>query len=246
VVSFHDLTPDTQPECEWFLEQARAAGVARCALLAIPCRQGGPAFTESRRFVRWLRDRASEGHEVCVHGFTHAERGPPRGPLDWFYGRLYTDREHEFFAADGPEARARVRAGAALFRQAGLPVRGFVAPAWLLSRGARDVLAAEGFEYSATINHIHLLRPHRRLLAPSLVCSARSPWRRHVSIGWLRWWGALQRRRAVLRLAVHPTDLRHDALRRALLASLAGLAARRRPCTYADVACGVRSAAPCT
>jgi len=246
VVSFHDLTPETQPECEAFLAEARAAGVRRCALLVIPCQRGGHAFTESRRFVHWLRERVAEGHELCVHGFTHAEREPPQGAAGWFFGRLYTEREHEFYAADGPESRARIRAGMALFRQAGLSASGCVAPAWLLSRGALLALAAEGFEYSATINHVHRLAPRARLFAPSLVCSARRPWRRAASVRWLRLWGAVHRRAPLLRLAVHPADLRHAALRNALLRTLTELAQDREPCTYADVVAGLQAGRPLT
>src|SRR5207248_176873 len=113
-------------------------------------------------FVRALDQRRARGDEIALHGYYHEDSSvPPRGPLEWFQRRVLTQSEGEFAALSAQEALARLDRGAAMMAALGWPVRGFVAPAWLLGRGARIALSsragAAGFAYTTTRSGIYRL-----------------------------------------------------------------------------------------
>jgi predicted deacetylase len=125
--------------------------------------------------------------------------------------RVYTAGEGEFAALGRPEAATRLECGLKLLQGQGWPVHGFVAPAWLLSEGARAALAHLPFTYTTTLRAIHRLPDWQACGSPSLVYSVRSPLRRALS----RYWNdrLLNRRRnhpAPLRISLHPADARHQ------------------------------------
>jgi len=95
----------------------------------------------------------------------------------------------------------------------GWPVRGFVAPAWLLGRGARTALSHRagraGFAYTTTRSGIYRLPDWAWTFSPSLVCTVRSAWRRSMSQALNAATFALARRSPLLRLSLHPVDADH-------------------------------------
>jgi predicted deacetylase len=215
--------------------------VQRITLLVVPRWHGGRVFTEDGEFVSWLRERAAEGHEICLHGFCHRAERVTGGPLARFVGELYTAREGEFFQIGYREAEEKLRQSLVLFERVGLPVCGFTPPAWLLSAEGRKALRRLGLHYTTSLNHLELLRERRRLRAPTLVFSSRSAWRRAASRAWVRFALHLHRRSPILRVAAHPVDFAYPAVEKALFSLIERAIKVRIPCTYQDV---VRAAIP--
>lgn len=236
VVSFHDLAPHTQRPCQEFLLQLADLGVPRTSLLLVPRWHGMETILESPFFLRWLRSLAEAGHEICLHGLTHRAETLPRGPVSALVGRVYTAGEGELYGVGREQAEARIHEGMEILTAAGLRYRGFIAPAWLLSPAAREVLRRRDFEYTVTLRHLDLLRQDVRIAAPTVVFSTRSFLRRSLSplVGRARF--AASRRQPVLRVSVHPQDLYERGVRRALVSVLRRALADREPVTYGELA----------
>lgn len=236
IVSFHDLHPGTRETCARFLAELRELGVPRATLLVVPRWHGTPPCAEDRAFAAWLRERAAEGHEICLHGFFHRAEAVTGSAVQRAMGRHYTAGEGEFYQIDETTAAARLREGGAMLaRGIGVPVWGFTAPAWLLSDGGRAALRAAGFHYSTAWGRVELLQAGTSLAAPTLVWSVRAAWRRVCSRGWVRLWGAWQRRASVLRIAVHPVDFAHPAIAASVRAAIARHRGDREPACYRDL-----------
>jgi hypothetical protein len=204
--------------------------------LVVPHWHGGRVFTEDCEFVSWLRERAAEGHEVCLHGFYHRAERVTGGPLARSVGEIYTAREGEFFQIGYREAEEKLRQGLALFERVGLPVCGFTPPAWLLSAEGREALGRLGLRYTTFLNHVELLQEGRRLHAPTLVFSSRSAWRRAASRAWVRFALHWHRRCPILRVAAHPVDFAYPAIEKELFSLIEYAAKIRVSCTYGELA----------
>lgn len=225
VVSFHDLAPHSQRPCQELLAQLAELGVARASLLVVPRWQDLESIAERPFFRRWLLSLAEAGHEICLHGLTHAAG---RG---------------EFYGIDQERAEVKVREGLELLSGLGCPARGFAPPAGRLSPEAREVLRRRGFHYALTSRHLDLLQEDRRIAAPRVVFDARNPWHRLTSLlrGRLRF--AASRQAPVLRISVHPDDLYEPAVRRTLVALLRESLADRVPVTCGELAVHLASQA---
>jgi predicted deacetylase len=216
-ISLHDVAPATWTACKRVLEAVAATSVARIpvALLIVP-RYRGVDSALDRNFLRAIEARAAAGDELVLHGYTHVDEQPQRGwglPLDLVRRRVYTAGEGEFSALARDEALRRIDMGLAWFAARGWPVSGFVAPAWLMSNAARAALYDTALDYAGTRAELLLLPQRQALMAPSLVYSTRSAWRRCVSLRFNRALAAVNQRRELLRLALHPADAQHDEVR---------------------------------
>jgi uncharacterized protein len=209
-ISVHDVAPATWPRCARLLAMLDACGAGPVTLLVVPDFHQRGRIDRHPWFVRAIDERRARGDEVALHGYYHEDDAPPpRGPRAWIERRVLTQREGEFAALDAEEALARLERGAALMAELGWPVRGFVAPAWLLGRGARIALARGGFAYTTTRSGIYRLPDWTYTFSPSLVCTVRSAWRRSMSQALNAATFALARRGPVLRLSLHPVDAEH-------------------------------------
>lgn len=236
VVSFHDLAPPCQDLCNEFIETLRGLGIPRVSLLVVPKWHDGPWMTRDSRFTDWLLTQAEAGHEIVLHGLTHLG-GPVRGGLiAHAVARIYTAREGEFYQISYDEANHRISQGLDLFRRAGLPVEGFTAPAWLLSDNARQALKDLNLLYTTTWGTIEVLPVRRIYRAPVLAFSSRSRLRRWISRLWIPVWFQLNRNASILRLAVHPIDLKYSAVRETIYNLVRRLAPVRSVVTYAELA----------
>lgn len=205
----HDVAPETWPAYQPFVEAVDALGAVPITWLVVPDFHRRNALDAHPAFLKLLESRLARGDELVLHGCYHADDAPaPRSLSGWLSRRVYT-HEGEFAALDEAQARERLALGMRLFERHGWPLHGFVAPAWLLGDGARRALAGSGLRYTSDRGHFYLLPAFRSLAAPSLVWSAGSRWRRGLS--WL--FSEQQRRRhrqgPLLRLGVHPVDMRH-------------------------------------
>lgn len=241
-VVLHDVAPATWGACQRIRRRiaALAPGLP-VTLLAVPCYHGRPP---EPLFERWLDVALAHGDELALHGYTHRDPGRPSGWIDHLLRRCYTAGEGEFAALDEAEARHRLRAGMAWFRQHGWPLEGFVAPAWLMSDGAWRALGEQGFRYTCTLTRLIALPSRAALPSASIVYSTRSAWRRALSprFNALRAWQA--RGQPLLRFEVHPADAAHPDSLDAWLAQLAEALRGRRAMTLADAARTVLPAAP--
>jgi hypothetical protein len=186
-------------------------------------------------FVEWLRERASAGVEMMLHGYYHKDDRAASGPLR---ARVMTAGEGEFSSLPRDEAEERIVRGKqeleALLER---PIDLFVAPAWLYSEGTHDALAALGFRVAEDQLRVWS-PPGRRTLArgPVVSYASRTLGRKLSSIAWSKVATVALTPQPLVRFAVHPHDLDSAALTRELDRALASLTARRALTRYADLA----------
>jgi uncharacterized protein len=236
----HDVAPDRWEACTRVLREVQELA-RRCevelpvTLLVVPQWHGAAATPEP--YLWWLRRLVRKGHEIALHGLTHRDDGPaPRGLLQRLQRRFYTAGEGEFAALERAPAAARLADARAWAHRHGLAATGFVAPAWLLSRGSWDALADAGFGYTCTLTRLVALPGRSALDAPAITFSTRAAWRRRASVWWARWQSARSRSAQVLRLELHPDDCAHAAVRRCWTRLLERELRRRAPLRLAEAA----------
>jgi predicted deacetylase len=146
-----------------------------------------------------------------------------------------TAREGEFLGLSRSEADQRITAGRKLVEDViGRNIDGFVAPAWLYGRGACEALQEAGLPIAE--DHFRVWSPASgRQLArgPVITWASRTPMRLASSLA-----AAAALRHApiqVLRIGVHPPDVRHPALVASIEKTLASVARSRRPGRYSDL-----------
>lgn len=223
----HDVAPATWPACADFVAEVDARFGIPLTLLVVPDFHRQGSCENDRDFVTTMNARRTRGDELVLHGYYHDDPGPiPPSPRQYLMRRILT-HEGEFLALSADEARARLAKGTELFRRFGWPVRGFVPPAWLLGEGARAVLKDFPFTYTSHPNALLRLPSFKALAAPTLVFSARSAWRRGLSRLWNVWRLSRHADASLIRLGVHPVDLRFAAVRRFWLETLEILLASR-------------------
>jgi predicted deacetylase len=210
----HDVAPQTWADYRPFVEAVDALGNVPITWLVVPDFHHRNALDVHGDFRQLLDSRVAKGDELTLHGFYHCDDEPvPRTPKDWFMRRIYT-HEGEFYQLSEDQALSRLTDGIELFRRHDWPLHGFVAPAWLMSGGTRQALRHLPLTYTSDPQHLYRLPDFTPIDAPGLVWSARSAWRRGLSKVLSdrrerRWQSA-----PVIRLGLHPVDMRHDFSRR--------------------------------
>ena len=240
-VVLHDVAPSTRAACMRTLAAVAEVAEVPTTLLAVPRYHGERSTPE---LVDWLEARRRRGDELALHGWSHRDEEPTAGAVDAFRRRVYTRGEGEFWALSEREASRRIDAGVAWFREHGWPLAGFVAPAWLLGPGAWQALAAQRFEYTATLRELVHLPGRSRVRSQSVVYSTSSAWRRQSSLLWNAVVARLERGNPLLRLELHPRDGDFVDIRRSWQKVLARALRDRRPVTVADFMRHDRAAAP--
>ncbi len=212
-LSIHDVAPATWVHCKTL-----AAAIAEVdprlpvTLLVVPDYHGGGDDT-TPGYERWLTGRVARGDEIALHGYNHVDTAARALTFAEKVRReIYTAREGEFAALTRREAERRIAAGREWCAAHGWRVRGFVAPAWLMSDGTWQALRRFDFSYTTTLTRFCLLPDARSIRAPAIVYSSRSGWRRRVS----RWWNHVLSHASeplpLLRIGPHPADIEHPAL----------------------------------
>lgn len=211
-VSMHDVSPHTWSQCDRLLQAVRQVANIPVTLLVVPAYHRRPDENFSA-YRHALDQRLADGDELALHGYTHLDEGPTA--VTWrsrFVRHTYTQSEGEFSALDETEARRRIDIGLAWFARHGWPVHGFVAPAFLMSKGTWQALAGSPFRYTTTMRGFHLLRPRLDINARTMVYAARN-----ASGRWLSRWAndtlvATQRGAPLMRLGLHPRDAHYPQL----------------------------------
>lgn len=249
-VSIHDVAPATWDECSRLAQAMREVAPLPLTWLVVPAYQragGDPARMEAG-----LRQALAQGDELALHGYTHldtAARGP--GLSERFLRGSYS-HEGEFAALPADEAARRIQRGLDWFAERGWPVHGFVPPAWLMGEGAWQALRAFDFDYTTSFLRFHLLgagstgpaRDGGAVLSPSLVYAARNRSGRLASPLLADALMLALARRPLIRLSLHPPDVRHPRLLRHAQATLERLLATHTAMTKAAFAHRLTSTAP--
>jgi predicted deacetylase len=215
LLSIHDVTPALAAEVRTLHAMCARIG-AEPALLVVPDWHGEWPLERHPRFVEWLASRAAAGAEIVLHGERHDEVGSPRGWSDALRAWGRTAREGEFLTLAAAAAHERIARGRDRLQALGLAPIGFVPPAWLCREATHNVVGALGFRFSEDARGLRIHPSGRRLRAPAVCWSARSALRARGSavVAEVRW--QLQRGAPVVRLALHPGDLRHRAAVRSI------------------------------
>lgn len=211
-IAVHDVAPATWPACARLLSMIDGLDRIPVTLLVVPDYHRRGRIDLDHEFLRAIEQRLAQGDEVALHGYYHVDDQLATSSMsDWLRRRVYTAGEGEFAAISKAQARAHLERGLKLFHDLNWPVSGFVAPAWLLSDGARAALSELPFTYTTTLRAIQCLSNGRQCNAPSLTYSVRSPLRRVASRSWNNiLFNRLCQRSALLRLGLHPADARHE------------------------------------
>jgi uncharacterized protein len=210
LLAIHDVWPGNFPLVAGYLARLRSLGARRCALLAVPAYHGAPPMDGHAEFMAWLREESVRGTELFLHGYHHwmgelAGANAPRSLWGRFVNRRLVEREAEFCGLPRAE-RARIfGAGMEVWRRAGLPLSGFVAPTWH-GAPAREEMRAAGIALWETRFRLAHLPTGRAAFVPPLA------WGRSRSNGDITLTGGEAWRRASLRMpllkvALHPGDL---------------------------------------
>lgn len=237
LLSIHDVGPRFEAEVDRHADRFAAAGIGhRFAMLVVPD-HWGEAPLKGSGFATRLRQWASLGVEMFVHGWFHRDEARHRGPLDRFRARHMTAGEGEFLGLDTTEAARRMTDGRNLIEDIiGAPVAGFIAPAWLYGDGARTALTQNRFAIAE--DHMRVWSPTTGATlarGPVITWASRSRGRILSSLLAARLLRHALRPAPVVRMAVHPGDMHVGALVRSIDRTLAQLMKSHQPARYRDL-----------
>jgi predicted deacetylase len=233
LVSIHDVSPKFTGEIDRLVGLVESrAGTGRFAMLVVPDFWGEAPIAGDRAFRRRLRQWAAAGAEMFVHGWSHRDPAP-KG----FGAKHMTAGEGEFSGLGRAESLRRMTEARKVVEDAiGRPAAGFVAPAWLYSRGARDALVEAGFAMAE--DHMRVWHPPSgRILCrgPVITWATRTPLRKASSLLAAAALRRLLNPLPAVRLAVHPADTRHPDTMASIEKSLNILLRRRRSAFYSEL-----------
>lgn len=235
LASIHDVSPRFEAEVDRLLDLLRPYLGSRLAMLVVPNHWGDAPILPGSGFATRLRAWADEGIEMFLHGYYHRDDSTHEGAADRIRARLMTASEGEFLGLSRVDAGERIRSGRKLLEDViGRSIDGFVAPAWLYGSGALEALQEAAVPIAE--DHLRVWSPAsgqqlargpvitwasrtRMRLASSLAAAAVL---RHVPLD-------------VLRIGVHPPDVRHLALTRSITKTFGDVAGSRRAGRYSDL-----------
>jgi uncharacterized protein len=235
LASIHDVSPRFQGEVEALAQLLRPHVGDRIALLVVPNHWGDAPIVPRSPFAERLRSWADSGFEIFLHGFFHLDQCAHDGAADRLRARIMTAGEGEFLGLDRFTAGHRIREGRSLIEDiTGRSISGFVAPAWLYGPGALEALG--DCSIAIAEDHLRVWSPRlgkRLARGPVITWASRTRLRLVSSLA-----AAATLRRAplkVLRVGVHPPDIRHPALVRSISETLASAAKSRRVARYSEL-----------
>ncbi|MFI4888084.1 MAG: DUF2334 domain-containing protein [Burkholderiales bacterium] len=233
-IAVHDVSPATWRECRELLAMLDDAGARPVSLLVIPHYHYHSQVLRDRAFVRALDARLARGDEAVLHGYFHVDdASPPRTPGAWLARRMLTSSEGEFAALDRHAAVWRIARGVEMFRILGWPLAGFVPPAWMMSAGARAALAQceHRFDYATIRTGFFHLPEWRFERTANLWYSPGTTLRRAISRAAIRTESWRARRTPLLRISLHPQDVRVPGVLRHWRRLIGDALATRAPVT---------------
>lgn len=204
-------------------------------MLVVPNHWGDAPIVPGSPFAARLRNWAEQGVEIFLHGFTHRDVAKYSTSTDRMRARFMTASEGEFLGLSSGDASARIAEGKAIIENViGRGIDGFVAPAWLYGEGAREALSQTAIPLAE--DHLRVWSPAtgaELAWGPVITWASRTPIRLLSSLA-----ASAALRHAplrVLRVGVHPPDVRHPALVRSIDKTFIAARRNRQAGRYADL-----------
>ena len=238
IASIHDIAPATFDDARNIAAFLDDLGVRPISLLVIPQHHASAPLIETPSLVGWLRARQAEGDEILLHGCEHRLARPPDSRVQALRIRALSRGEGEFANLDQPEARTRLRRGREILEACGLRVSGFVAPAYLLSAAARRAVADAGFTHVPQLFSLWEPPRGRTRFAPAIFFDPHSSTTRRLTFFHSLLVLQALARHPVLRVVIHPPDLRDPRTAAPLRAALTVALRTRTPTTYSALVAG--------
>jgi hypothetical protein len=235
LASIHDVSPRFESEVDELLDLLRPHVGDRVAMLVVPNHWGDAPIIPGSAFAGRLRGWADTGVEMFLHGLYHRDGSLHEAAGARARARFMTAGEGEFLGLSRAEALRRITEGRSLVEDViGRPIAGFIAPAWLYGDGAHQGLRK--FAIPIAEDHFRVWSPAtgaQLARGPVITWASRTPLRlasslaaaaalRHVPLN-------------VLRIGVHPPDVRHPALIKSISRTLRVATKTRKPARYADL-----------
>jgi predicted deacetylase len=235
LASIHDVSPRFESEVDRLIDLLRVHVGTRMAMLVVPNHWGDAPILPGSPFATRLRDWAANGIEMFLHGFYHRDDAGHAGTGDRLRARFMTAGEGEFLGLSREQAADRLLTGRQLVEGViGRSIDGFIAPAWLYGRGALEAL--HDAKIPLAEDHLSVWSPatgDRLARGPVITWASRTRLRLLSSLA-----AAAALRHApleVLRIGVHPPDIRHQALVRSIDKTFKSAASTRRVGRYSDL-----------
>jgi len=235
LASIHDVSPRFEGEIDRLLDLMAPDLGERLAMLVVPNHWGNAPIVPGSPFATRLRNWADRGIEMFLHGYFNRDTSVHEGTRDRIHARFMTASEGEFLGLSRAEAAERITEGRNLLENViGRAIDGFVAPAWLYGKGALEALHDAGV--SVAEDHLRVWSPasgKQLARGPVITWASRTRMRLASSLA-----AAAILRHApleVLRIGVHPPDVRHPALLASIEATLGRARRSRVPGRYSDL-----------
>jgi hypothetical protein len=234
LASIHDVSPRFEGAIDGLVEVLRRHVGDRVAMLVVPNHWGDAPIVPGSPFAAKLRRWADAGFEMFLHGYYHRDEARHAG-TDRLRARWMTAGEGEFLGLSREQAADRIKGGRALIEDVtGKPIAGFVAPAWLYGREAFEAL--KDCSIPIAESHWRVWSPAtgaELAKGPVITWASRSRARLASSLAAA---AVLRHSRSrVLRIGVHPPDVRHAALMRSVRKTLDIAARDRQSARYSEL-----------
>ncbi len=236
-LAVHDVSPAHFDTLRKIHSAMVELGAVRYSMLVVPDYHGRWPLEEFPDFCRWLRELEENGVEMVLHGCRHEGSGNRLSTADRIRSSLFTRSEGEFMGLDEKAAEKLLQKGReTLKRTLDIEVSGFVAPAWLYSRGTIAALAKTGFIFAENRWRIWTPRTGRTILRmPAVNYSGGGLLKRFIAALWVMASGIILGGSETVRFAVHPCDFEDDVIRNTVMKRLKTLLSKRETVSFTDL-----------
>ena len=235
LASIHDVSPRFDSEVDRLMHLLGSHVGSSMAMLVVPNHWGDAPIVPGSRFATRLREWAEAGVEMFLHGFYHRDMAEHATAGNRLRARFMTAGEGEFLGLSRADAADRIAHGRSLLEDViGRTIDGFVAPAWLYGEGALEALRHSSVPIAE--DHFRVWSPatgQQLARGPVVTWASRTRLRMVSSLA-----AAAALRRApieVLRVGVHPPDVRHPAVVRSIEKTMGAARRTRRPAHYSEL-----------
>lgn len=241
IVEIHDVSPAEFDQVRIIQDALENIGVPQPTLLVVPALvdQDGRSWDLRQHpdIVDWLYAREKEGVEIIQHGLTHrAPCSPPPGLRNQMMHRWFSRGCAEFAHLSAQQALQRLVLGQEIFNECSLhSPRGFIAPAWQQSPAAISALRSLGYGFTAFFNKVTPLDDDDTGVeyTPALTFAAPGPLLDYGKRAVMRGLEMLAREKPLLRVAIHPADVRGRRPLGHIISRIRLLLRQRHLATYA-------------
>ena len=237
----HDVTPRHFARLRAIDALLKHVGLqGKYSMLVVPDFWNQWDLKDHPQFSQWIRARMREGVEILLHGYNHQDETQYNSSrkIERWKATHMTAKESEFLGLSYSEAVQKLENGQQKLEQEfGIRATGFVAPAWLYSKGAKQALSDQGFFIAE--NQFHVWNPVTKEIlnrTPVISYASRTKSKIATSLLWSRLALHLLKRTKLVRFAIHPHDLDSFLLQTEILRALKKLTLRRKPIFYRDLA----------